>query len=186
MSIQTNEAALIPILLTTTEFSLKQSCNDDDFFIFILMSGESGWGAVGVHKMNPDSRRSCLCFRVFCLSFVSDFVNLLLVRFHQAEMNIVKHLSKDVTTRLGWESNHQPCDHNRRNYDAQNHYATADYFQKSSQKLSFQLVQFLSSSPSEWEVEGLEFGCPSSQIDHCATNGSPPLPRFVGAVLPRR
>ena len=53
-----------------------------DFFIFILLSRESNGGAV--HKTNPDSLRSCLCFRVLRLNFTSDFFNLLLVRFHQA------------------------------------------------------------------------------------------------------
>ena len=44
-----------------------------------------------MHVTNPDSLRSCLCFRVFRFSFASDFFNLLLVRFHQAEIIIVKH-----------------------------------------------------------------------------------------------
>ena len=47
---------------------------------------------MGLHGKNPDSGTSCLCFRVFCSSFVSDFFNLLLVRFHQAEIIVVKHL----------------------------------------------------------------------------------------------
>ena len=33
-----------------------------------------------------------LCFQVFRLNFASDFFNLLLVRFHQAEIIVVKHL----------------------------------------------------------------------------------------------
>ena len=41
---------------------------------------------------NPDSRRSCPCFRVFRLNVASDFFNLLLARFHQAEIIVVKHL----------------------------------------------------------------------------------------------
>ena len=41
---------------------------------------------------NPDSFRDCLCFRVFRLSFASDFFNLLLARFHQVEIIVVKHL----------------------------------------------------------------------------------------------
>ena len=45
-----------------------------------------------MHGANPDSLRSCPCFRVFRLNFASDFFNLLLVRFHQAEIIIVKHL----------------------------------------------------------------------------------------------
>ena len=43
-------------------------------------------------KTNPDSLRSCLCFQVFPVKFSSDFFNLLLARFHQAEIVIVKHL----------------------------------------------------------------------------------------------
>ena len=45
-----------------------------------------------MHRTNPESLRSCLCFRVFRLNFASDFFNLLLVRFHQAEIIVVKHL----------------------------------------------------------------------------------------------
>ena len=45
-----------------------------------------------MRRTNSDSLRSCLCFRVFRLSFASDFFNLLLIRFHQAEIIIVKHL----------------------------------------------------------------------------------------------
>ena len=41
---------------------------------------------------NPDSLRSRLCFRVYRLNFTSDFFNLLLVKFHQAEIIVVKHL----------------------------------------------------------------------------------------------
>ena len=44
-----------------------------------------------MHGTNLDSPRSYLCFRVFRLKFSSDFFNLLLVGFHQAEI-IVKHL----------------------------------------------------------------------------------------------
>ena len=44
-----------------------------------------------MHRTNPDSLRSCPCFRVFCLNFASDFFNWLLVSFHQAEI-IVKNL----------------------------------------------------------------------------------------------
>ena len=60
------------------------------FFIFILLSRESDGGAM--HRTNPDSLRSCICFRIFQLSFASDFFNLLLVRFHQAEIIVMKHL----------------------------------------------------------------------------------------------
>ena len=45
-----------------------------------------------MHRTNPDSLGSCPCFRVFRLSFASDFFNLLFVRFHQAEIIVVKHL----------------------------------------------------------------------------------------------
>ena len=45
-----------------------------------------------MHRTNPHSLRSCLCFRVFRSNFASDFFNLLLVGFHQAEIIIVKHL----------------------------------------------------------------------------------------------
>ena len=43
---------------------------------------------------NPDSLRSCLCFRIFRSNFASDFFNLLLGRFHQAEIIVVKHLDQ--------------------------------------------------------------------------------------------
>ena len=43
-------------------------------------------------RTNPDSLRSCPCFRVFCLNFASNFFDLLLVKFHQAEIIVVKHL----------------------------------------------------------------------------------------------
>ena len=91
--------------------------NSFNFLVFILLSRESDGGAT--HKTNPDSLRS-LRFRVFQLSFASDLFNLLLVRFHQAEST----LSEDVTTRLGWELNHQPCDQGRHGNDAANHLAT--------------------------------------------------------------
>ena len=45
-----------------------------------------------MRRTNPDLLRSCLCFRIFRLNFASDFFNLLLVRFHQAEIIVVKHL----------------------------------------------------------------------------------------------
>ena len=63
--------------------------NDFDFFIFILLSRKSVAGAT--HRMNSDSLRSCPSFRVFRLNFASDFLNLLLVGFHQAEIIVVKH-----------------------------------------------------------------------------------------------
>ena len=45
-----------------------------------------------MRRTNPDSLRSCPCFRVFRLSFASDFFNLLLVRFLYAEIIVEKHL----------------------------------------------------------------------------------------------
>ena len=45
-----------------------------------------------MHTTNPDSHRSCHCFLVFRLDFACDFFNLLLVRFHQAEIIVVKRL----------------------------------------------------------------------------------------------
>ena len=45
-----------------------------------------------MHRTNPDSLRSCPCFRGFRLNFASDFFNLLLAGFHQAEIIVVKHL----------------------------------------------------------------------------------------------
>ena len=54
---------------------------------------------------NPDSLRSCLCFRVFRLNFLLTSFNLLLAGFHQAEIIIVKHLiqGRNNETRLGVE-----------------------------------------------------------------------------------
>ena len=45
-----------------------------------------------MRRTNPDSLRSCHCFRVFRLNFSFDFINLLLVRSHQAEIIVGKHL----------------------------------------------------------------------------------------------
>ena len=58
-----------------------------------------------MRRTNPDSLRSSLCFQVFRLIFFSDFLNLLLARFHQAEIIIVKHLIQGCNneTRLGVE-----------------------------------------------------------------------------------
>ena len=108
--------------LSSTYFSKSELSNLMliDVYIFILLSRESDGGAV--HRTNPDSLRSCPCFRVFRLSFASDFFNFLRVKFHKAKKIVVKHL-KDATTRLGWELNHQPCDHGRRKNDAPNHSA---------------------------------------------------------------
>ena len=59
-----------------------------------------------MHRTNPDSLRSCFYFRVFRLSFASDFFNLLFVRFHQAEIIVVKHLiqGRNNEARVGVES----------------------------------------------------------------------------------
>ena len=45
-----------------------------------------------MHRTNPDSLRIRLCCQVFRLSFASDFFNLMLVTFYQAEIIIVKYL----------------------------------------------------------------------------------------------
>ena len=56
-------------------------------------------------RTNSDSLRSCLCFRVFRRNFASDFFNLLLAGFHQAEIIIVTHLiqGRNNETRSGVE-----------------------------------------------------------------------------------
>ena len=48
-----------------------------------------------MRRTNPNSLRSYFCFRVFRLNFASDFFNLLLVRFHQAEITVVKRLIQE-------------------------------------------------------------------------------------------
>ena len=56
-----------------------------------------------MRKTNPDSLKSCLCFLVFPVEFSSDFFNLLLARFHQAEIVIVKDLlRRRKSETLGW------------------------------------------------------------------------------------
>ena len=45
-----------------------------------------------MHKTNSDLLRSCPCFRFFHSNFASDFFNLLLVKFVQAEIIAMKHL----------------------------------------------------------------------------------------------
>ena len=74
-----------------------------DFFIFLLLSQDSDGDAM--LRTNPDSLRSCPCFRVFRLNYASDFFNLQLARFHQAEIIIVKHLiqERNNESRLGVE-----------------------------------------------------------------------------------
>ena len=58
-----------------------------------------------MRETNPDSLKSCLCFHVFQLNFAFDFLNLLLARFHQAEIIIVKHpiQGRNNETSLGVE-----------------------------------------------------------------------------------
>ena len=61
------------------------------------------------------------------LNFAFDFFNLLLVRFHQVEVIVVKHLIQERNNEAwvgDWELNQQPCDHGRRKNDAQNYSAT--------------------------------------------------------------
>ena len=70
-----------------------------DCFIFILLLRESDGGAI--HSTNQNSLSSCLRFQVFCLSFAFDFFNLLLVRFHQAEIIIMKHLIQGCSNEAG-------------------------------------------------------------------------------------
>ena len=43
-----------------------------------------------MRRTNLDSLRSCLYFRALSLNFASDFCNLLLDRFHQAVIIVVK------------------------------------------------------------------------------------------------
>ena len=76
-----------------------------------------------MHRTNPDSLRSCPCFRVFRLNFASDFFNLLLARIHQAEIIVVKHLIQGLNNEASWVLllNHQPYDHVRCENDATNH-----------------------------------------------------------------
>ena len=56
--------------------------------------------------------------------FTSDFFNLLLVSSTKQRYFSLSTLSKDATTRLGLELNHQRCDHGRRKNDAPNHSPT--------------------------------------------------------------
>ena len=100
-----------------------------------------------MHKTNPDSLRSCLCFQVFRLNFASDFFNLLLVRFHLAEIILLKHLIQGATTRFGWELNHQPCGHGhcKKKNNSPNHSATLQtFFMKTNKKATGGPTQFLS------------------------------------------
>ena len=48
-----------------------------------------------MRRTNPDSLTRCPCFRIFRLNFAyanSDFFNLLLVRFHQSKIIVVKYV----------------------------------------------------------------------------------------------
>ena len=58
-----------------------------------------------MRRTNPDSLRSCLCFRSFPLNFVLTYLNFLLAGFHQSEIIIVKYLiqGRNNETRLGVE-----------------------------------------------------------------------------------
>ena len=56
-----------------------------------------------MRRTNPHSLKSCLCFQVFRLSFL--LTSMLLARFYQAKIIIVKHLiqGRNNETRLGVE-----------------------------------------------------------------------------------
>ena len=58
-----------------------------------------------MRRINLDSIRNCLGYRVFRLNFASDFFNMLLAGVHQAEIIIVKHLiqGRNNETTLGVE-----------------------------------------------------------------------------------
>ena len=45
-----------------------------------------------MRRTNPDSLKELPLFPSFPVEFSSDYFNLLLARFHQAEIIIVKHL----------------------------------------------------------------------------------------------
>ena len=74
-----------------------------DFFIFILLSRESGGGAI--RRTNPDSLRSCLCFYVFRLNFLLTCLIYCLPDSIKQRLIIVKHLIQghNNETRLGVE-----------------------------------------------------------------------------------
>ena len=93
MSLQSAKDTAKPRLWNDSALATKSVYNQqirDFFFIFILLPRESDRGAM--HRTNPDSLRSCPCFQVFRLNFAADFFNLLLARFHQAEVIVVKRL----------------------------------------------------------------------------------------------
>ena len=95
-----------------------QKDDDDNFYIFILQFRKSIGGAM--RRSNPDSLKSCPCFRVSWLSFASDFLNLLLDRFQavfQTEIILVKHLIQGRNNQA-WvgvdQLNHKRCVYGRR------------------------------------------------------------------------
>ena len=61
-----------------------------DFFIFILLSRESDGGAM--LGTNPDSLRSCLVSKFSAEILLPTSSICCLLRFHQAEIIVVKHL----------------------------------------------------------------------------------------------
>ena len=75
-----------------------------DFFIFILLSRECGGGAM--RRANPDSLGSCFCFQVFRLNFLLTSLICCLPDCTTQRKSSWSILSKDATTRLGWELNH--------------------------------------------------------------------------------
>ena len=58
-----------------------------------------------MRRTNPGSLRRCPSFQVFRLNFLLTSFNLMLTRFHRAEIIIVKHLiqGRNNETRLGVE-----------------------------------------------------------------------------------
>ena len=58
-----------------------------------------------MRRTNPDLLRRCLYFQAFPVEFSSNFFNLLLTRFHQPKIIIVKHLyqGRNNETRLAVE-----------------------------------------------------------------------------------
>ena len=93
-----------------------------------------------MHRTNSDSLRSCLCFQVFRLSFASDYFNLLLVRFQQAEIIIVKHLIHGRNNEVWGGVEPSTCDHGRRKNDALNHLATLPIEPSHKSICSFQVA----------------------------------------------
>ena len=67
---------------------------------------------------NPDSLRSYSCFRVFRLNFASDFFDLLLVTFHQANIIVVERLIQGRNNEAWVGVEPSTFDHGRRKNDA--------------------------------------------------------------------